>query len=947
MPMLAIDDLTVAKMGRKARIVTIGIFAAWSLAVAPALRAQPATSLARTYRVVDLGVLPGGADTSYARAVNDAGQVIGQSSSADNAGCACAGFVWDTTNGMLDVGRITGNATWLTGINNHGVVVGYSGDSYWGWFEAARWDSINGLQPLGFGAIAGYPYYTADAINDAGAITYENHSFSGPPSKAYFISGGAATWIGELNSGAYTWPNAVNNNNEVAGGCSSQAFIWKSDQGMVGLGFLPGCNMSIANGINDASQVVGYCAKADGTQTAFIWTSSTGMSQLGSSGIGGSNFTASAISAGGIVIGNCQIAETDHAIAWTPGQNAVDLNSLVSNLSGWVCLQSANGINSSGVIVGSGLRTNGVTHAFILYPLSVIVIAPSITHQPVSGAVSSGAATTLTVAVDGTAPYTYQWLFSGTNLAESSRITGTTTSNLNISAFQAGDAGAYQVIVSNASGSVTSLVARLTVKSGDTWTITGSMSTGRDGQTMTLLPNGEVLVAGGASGPSGWLSSAELYHPASGTWTMISDMTMPRQWHSATLLANGKVLVAGGTPGGYWSSSAELYDPATGTWTAIAAMKSARGSHTATLLPSGKVLVTGGAGPGNPIIASAELYDPATGAWAWTGSMSAARYYHTATLLPNGKVLVVGGASNGATLSSAELYDPTTGTWTTAGAMTALYEGITATLLPNGKVLVAGGLDSSGAFSTATELYDPATGTWRTTGLLWNIQWVSTASLLPSGKVLATGYGGASGFNSQTYDPATESWMPTFAMNIDRSGQSVTLLPNGTVLAAGGNFLSSAELYSYPIAPSITNQPASGTVASGGTATLTVGVAGTSPFSYQWRFNGVNIDGATNVSLSITNFCVANAGGYSVTVSNSAGGVISRIATFTTVDIAMFAGVIVNGPIGSNYLIQAVSSLSGTNWRSLTNVALPTQPYIYIDYSTPTNTKQFYRAIPQ
>jgi hypothetical protein len=28
-------------------------------------------------------------------------------------------------------------------------------------------------------------------------------------------------------------------------------------------------------------------------------------------------------------------------------------------------------------------------------------------------------------------------------------------------------------------------------------------------------------------------------------------------------------------------------------------------------------------------------------------------------------------------------------------------------------------------------------------------------------------------------------------------------------------------------------------------------------------------------------------------------------------------------------------------------VALPTQPYIYIDYSSPTNPRQFYRAVPQ
>jgi hypothetical protein len=56
------------------------------------------------------------------------------------------------------------------------------------------------------------------------------------------------------------------------------------------------------------------------------------------------------------------------------------------------------------------------------------------------------------------------------------------------------------------------------------------------------------------------------------------------------------------------------------------------------------------------------------------------------------------------------------------------------------------------------------------------------------------------------------------------------------------------------------------------------------------------------------------------------------------------AGVVVDGPVGTNYLIQAASDLPG-NWTTLTNVALPWQPYLYIDYSSPTNAQQFYRAV--
>src|SRR5262245_59747170 len=78
------------------------------------------------------------------------------------------------------------------------------------------------------------------------------------------------------------------------------------------------------------------------------------------------------------------------------------------------------------------------------------------------------------------------------------------------------------------------------------WTPTGGMGTERESHTATLLPNGKVLVVGGQNLDRGFLSSAELYDPASGTWTATRSVPLARGFHTATLLPNGKVLVAGG-----------------------------------------------------------------------------------------------------------------------------------------------------------------------------------------------------------------------------------------------------------------------------------------------------------------------------------------------------------------------------------------------------------------
>jgi hypothetical protein len=350
---------------------------------------------------------------------------------------------------------------------------------------------------------------------------------------------------------------------------------------------------------------------------------------------------------------------------------------------------------------------------------------------------------------------------------------------------------------------------------------TGSMSVPRFSHTATMLPNGQVLVAGGMSyfcdSCNEALASAELYDPTTGTFTAIGSMTVPRYDHTATLLPSGQVLIVGGV--NTWDlASAELYDPATGTFTATGSMTAGRAGHTAMLLTNGKVLIVGDHTDATSVDpASAELYDPVAGTFTATGKMNVLRASPPATLLSNGKVLIAGGNGvgtftydelggchhNGGTLASAELYDPATRTFTATGSMTAPRYWHRATLFPSGMVLITGGRgqESSDVAPelTSAELYDPAAKTFTATGSMTSPRSGHTATLLCDGKVLVAG--GSGGASADLYDAQAGRFTATGSMTVPRYDESTaTLLSNGQVLIAGGvgvdfQGLASAELY--------------------------------------------------------------------------------------------------------------------------------------------------------
>jgi hypothetical protein len=90
-------------------------------------------------------------------------------------------------------------------------------------------------------------------------------------------------------------------------------------------------------------------------------------------------------------------------------------------------------------------------------------------------------------------------------------------------------------------------------------------------------------------------------------------------------------------------------------------------------------------------------------------------------------------------------------------------------------------------------------------------------------------------------------------------------------------------------APFILLQPQDQNTPSGGNVGFTVFRAGTAPMTYQWRFEGTNLAGATGSSLGLTNVQVSDAGNYSVVLSNSAGTLASSNVFLTVAVPSPFA----------------------------------------------------------
>lgn len=155
------------------------------------------------------------------------------------------------------------------------------------------------------------------------------------------------------------------------------------------------------------------------------------------------------------------------------------------------------------------------------------------------------------------------------------------------------------------------------------------------------------------------------------------------------------------------------------------------------------------------------------------------------------------------------------------------------------------------------------------------------------------------------------------------------------------------------VAPIITVQPVSVTNYQGLKARFSVTAAGASPLLYQWKKDGVALEGATNSVLVISNIQASDAGQYTVEVSNSYGSTNSAAAILSVIPITGIEtglqakwsldetsgitahdstsnqnhGTLYNFPIGDSHWIKGVIG-GGLNFYGTNYIEVPDRPVI-------------------
>jgi len=510
--------------------------------------------------------------------------------------------------------------------------------------------------------------------------------------------------------------------------------------------------------------------------------------------------------------------------------------------------------------------------------------SPAITTQPVAQTVTAGSSVTFTVAASANPAPTYQWNKAG------SPISAATNANYAIASAQSSDAGNYTVTVTNSIGSVTSNSAALIVNSAPAITTQPLAQIATAGATVTLN-----VVAAGTPLPTYQWSRNGSGIPGATSASYVLASAQPGDAGNYSVSVTNSVGTVTSTTVALTVNTAPAIStqPVAQTvvvGTAVTFAVVASGIPTPTYQWRRNGTPIGGATAASYVIASAQSGDAGNYTVAVTNSVASITS-NAATLVvnplnaptisvqPAASQVVAVGAAVSFTVIGAGVPAPTyqwsrngsplggaTGATYTIGNAQAGDAGNYAVVLTNS----SGSITSSIAvlsFTSAPVISTQPIETTVVAGGTATFTVVATGTPTPAYQWFKDG---------AAISGATNSFLNLAAVQNTAAGSYSV-----TVTNALGSVTSSAVALVVTGAPAITTQPVSQTVVAGTNATFVVSATGSPAPTYQWNKNGTAISGATGATHSIVVVQGADAGNYTVTVTNSVGSLTSANAILT------------------------------------------------------------------
>lgn len=462
------------------------------------------------------------------------------------------------------------------------------------------------------------------------------------------------------------------------------------------------------------------------------------------------------------------------------------------------------------------LEASNVLDVVTSAPASIVVTAipPAFVVQPVSHQTVPGFPTTFSPQVTGTVPMSFQWQLNGTN------IPGATQAGYTIASVGPNDLGVYHLVASNEAAVVVSADAALAFGPIAVWgqSNAGQLNVPLSASNVVMLSAGS-LVNGSAT-------------------------------HSLALRADGTIVAWGNNLNGQCDVPAGA--------TNIVAV-AAGGSHSLALRADGTVLSWGddSYGQASPPPDLDNVVSIAASAW------------HSLAVRADGSVVAWGLGDSGQNAVPPEL---------------------------NGVVMVADGPYASAALRedgtvAAWGTDTVARGQQPTTVLPPNLKEVTGVSLGNNLGLFLRSNGTIMASGANTYGKTAVPATLTNAAAVAAGDFYVLALRSNGLIEIWGrqdwgpasppapisNVVAIAAGGSHALAligdgrPLIIRPPAGGTSWVGRDLTLHARAAGMAPMHYQWRHDGANLPGATNLDLPLLNLSMTHSGWYQLIVSNALG----------------------------------------------------------------------------